>query len=232
MMMAQSLFMLLKKNNPDCHIDVLAPGWSLPLLAHMPEVSGAISSPFQHGEMAFYQRYRLGKSLRVHHYDQTIILPNSMKSALIPYWARIPLRTGFVGEMRYGLVNDTRKLDKASLPKTVMQFTSLGLPARQALPDNIPIPRLASNELDISASLNALNLADAETPVLGLCPGAEFGPAKQWPARHLATLANDRLDQGWQVWLLGSNNDLDVCSDINTSTRAVKTWHAKQSWDR
>ncbi|GBE09187.1 ADP-heptose--LPS heptosyltransferase 2 [bacterium BMS3Bbin11] len=218
MMMAQSLFMLLKQNNPDCCIDVLAPGWSLPLLVHMPEVSEAIRSPFQHGEAGLRQRYLLGKSLRGRHYDQAVILPNSMKSALVPYWARIPLRTGFVGEMRYGLVNDARKLNTDTLPKTVMRFTSLGLPARQTLPENIPLPRLATNELDISASLDTLNLADTHTPVLALCPGAEFGPAKQWPARHLATLANDRLDQGWRVWLLGSDKDVDICASITSST--------------
>jgi len=88
MMMAQSLFMRLKENNPDCRIDVLAPGWSLPVLAHMPEVSEAIRSPFQHGEAALRQRFRLGKSLRDRHYDQAIILPNSMKSALVPFWGR------------------------------------------------------------------------------------------------------------------------------------------------
>ncbi len=219
MMMAQSLFMRLKGNNPGCRIDVLAPGWSLPLLAHMPEVSEAIRSPFQHGEAALHQRYRLGKSLRDRHYDQAIILPNSMKSALVPYWAGIPLRTGFVGEMRYGLVNDARKLNAGALPSTVMRFTSLGLPARQAPPDNIPLPRLTTSALDISASLKTLNLADGDTPVLALCPGAEFGPAKQWPARHMATLANDRLDRGWQIWLLGSDKDVDICTSINSSTK-------------
>jgi len=219
MMMAQSLFMLLKENNPDCCIDVLAPGWSLPLLAHMPEVSEAIRSPFQHGEAALRQRYILGKSLRVRHYDQAIILPNSIKSALVPYWAHIPLRTGFVGEMRYGLVNDVRKLNTEALPKIVLRFISLGLPARQVLPENISHPRLATNEHDISDSLNTLNLVDGDAPVLALCPGAEFGPAKQWPARHLAALANERLDQGWQVWLLGSDKDLDICTSINSSTK-------------
>ena len=219
MMMAQSLFLLLKRNNPACRIDVLAPGWSLPLLAHMPEVSEAIPSPFQHGEAGLRKRYLLGKSLRDRHYDQAIILPNSMKSALVPYWARIPLRTGFVGEIRYGLVNDTRKLNKDILPRTVMRFTSLGLPAGQPLPDNIPLPRLATNAPEISASLNKLNLAIADAPVLALCPGAEFGPAKQWPARHLAALANTRLDQGWQVWLLGSDNDVEICTSINSSTK-------------
>jgi len=133
MMMAQSLFILLKKAHADCQIDVLAPGWSQPLLAHMPEISEAINSPFQHGQAALRKRYLLGKSLRDRHYDQAIILPNSLKSALIPYWARIPLRTGFIGEMRYGLLNDSRKLNRNALPQTVMRFASLGLAENKLL---------------------------------------------------------------------------------------------------
>lgn len=219
MMMAQSLFLLLKENTPDCRIDVLAPGWSLPLLAHMPEVSEAIGSPFQHGEASLRKRYLLGKSLRDRHYDQAIILPNSMKSALLPYWARIPLRTGFVGEMRYGLVNDARKLDREALPKTVMRFASLGLPANQQLSDKIPSPRLETDEKSVSSTLAAFNLGINDAPVLALCPGAEYGPAKQWPAKHFAQLANDRLQQGWQVWLLGSDKDMEICTNIDLATR-------------
>ena len=219
-MMAQSLFRLLKNNNPDCRIDVLAPGWSLPLLAHMHEVSEAICSPFQHGVAAIRQRYLLGKSLRDNRYDQAIILPNSFKSALVPYWARIPLRTGFVGEMRFVLLNDARKLDADALPKTVMRFSSLALPANQPLPDRLPLPRLATNEQDTITSLNAFGLAVGSKQILALCPGAEYGPAKQWPARHMAALAKERLDQGWQVWLLGSDKDLDICSSINSATDA------------
>ena len=218
MMMAQSLFMLLKQANPDCSIDVLAPGWSLPLLAHMPEISDSIASPFQHGEASLRQRYLLGKSLRERHYDQAIILPNSFKSALVPFWARIPLRTGFVGEMRYGLVNDARKLNRVALPKTVMRFASLGLPENQELSDKIPLPRLKTDEQNVSACINALNLTINDAPILALCPGAEYGPAKQWPARHFAQLANDYLDLGWQVWLLGSDKDMTICTDINLAT--------------
>ena len=219
MMMAQSLFLLLKENKPDCLIDVLAPGWSLPLLAHMPEVSEAIGSPFQHGEAGLRKRYLLGKSFRGSHYDQAIILPNSMKSALVPYWARIPLRTGFVGEMRYGLVNDARKLDREALPRTVMRFASLGLPANQPLSDKIPSPHLETDEKSVSASFAALNLGVNDAPVLALCPGAEYGPAKQWPAKHFAQLANDRLEQGWQVWLLGSDKDMEICNNIDLATK-------------
>ena len=218
MMMAQSLFILLKQYKPNCIIDVLAPAWSLPLIAHMPEVSDSIASPFKHGQASLRQRYLLGKSLRSHNYDQAIILPNSFKSALVPYWARIPRRTGFIGEMRYGLVNDARKLDREALPKTVMRFASLAQPADQPLNINIPMPHLETDDKSTFTSLNALNLTAPTTPVLVLCPGAEYGPAKQWPARHFAKLANHYLDLGWHVWLLGSVKDDAISAEINLST--------------
>jgi len=217
MMMAQSLFMLLKKNNPDCRIDVLAPSWSLPILAHMPEVSDSIVSPFQHGAANLRQRYLLGKSLRKRRYDQAIILPNSLKSALVPFWAHIPKRTGFIGEMRYGLINDARKLDRESLPKTVMRFASLAFPAHQPLPD-VPRPRLKTETQEVNASFKSLNLALGDAPVLALCPGAEYGPAKQWPANHFAELAIERIKLGWQILLLGSDKDSDICNRINAAT--------------
>mgnify|MGYP001812016524 FL=1 len=218
MMMAQSLFILLKQHRHDCRIDVLAPSWSIPLLAHMPEVSDTILSPFKHGEAGLRQRYLLGKSLRDRHYEQAIILPNSLKSALVPFWARIPLRTGFTGEMRYGLVNDLRKLDRQKLPRTVMRFAALGLPANQPLPDELPNPQLHTNAEDTQKTFTALSLSMPDVAVLILCPGAEYGPAKQWPAHHFAQLAVEKLKQGWQVWLRGSKNDIPVCTDIDLAT--------------
>ena len=218
MMMAQSLFMLLKQHQPNCRIDVLAPSWSLPLLAHMPEVAAGIVSPFKHGQAALWQRCKLGRSLRERHYAQAIILPNSLKSALVPFCAGIPRRTGFVGEMRYGLLNDARKLDREKLPRTVMRFAALGLPANQQLNAEVPVPRLQTDETSVAKTLQALNIERPQSSLLVLCPGAEYGPAKQWPAQHNAALAREYLDQGWQVWLLGSQQDDAICAEINTAT--------------
>lgn len=216
-MMAQSLFILLKREQPELLIDVLAPEWSLPLLNHMPEVSKAIVSPFKHGELAIADRYRLAKSLRDKGYRQAIVLPNSLKSALVPFWARVPLRTGFVGELRYGLLNDARKLDRKKLTKTVARFVSLGMhPGADVL--NYPRPRLKTHESEIKSTLKKLQLPAPTTELLILCPGAEYGPAKQWPSAHYAELANRYLDQGWNVWLLGSSRDSVISAEINTKT--------------
>ena len=117
MVLAQSLFKLIKQRHPDSRLDVLAPAWTHPLLARMPEVDEAVAAPFAHGRLDLGVRYRLGRQLRTRDYDRAIVLPNSLKSAIVPYIARARVRTGFIGEWRYGLLNDIRRLDKRKLPR-------------------------------------------------------------------------------------------------------------------
>jgi len=218
MVLAQSLFKTLKLNHPNCSIDVAAPGWTLPLLERMPEVSGTIDLPFKHGELALGQRIRLGRSLRARRYNQAILLTNSLKSAILPYFAGIPVRTGFLGEMRYGLLNDIRPLDKTRLVRTVDRFVALGQPVTAALPTPIPEPSLLADRERALYTLDALNLEHPSSRVLGLCPGAEYGEAKRWPAEYYAAVANAALAQGWQVWLFGSEKDIPVTQFINQLT--------------
>ena len=216
MVMAQSLFMMLRATRPNCLIDVLAPGWSLPLLERMPEVRAGIDMPLGHGQLQLGARYRLGRLLHDQHYHQAIVLPNSLKSALVPWWAKIPLRTGYVGELRYGLLNDARRLHKQALRMTVQRFVALGLERGAPLPDPIPSPRLAISERGVQAALahHGLNL-NHNQPMLALCPGAEYGPAKRWPEEYYAELAREYLGRGWRVWLFGSHKDREVCAAIN-----------------
>ena len=144
MVMSQSLYKAIKQQYPDASIDVMAPGWCAPILARMPEVNRSIDMPLGHGEFALGKRYQLGKSLAQQHYDHAYVLPNSAKSALIPWFAGIPTRTGWKGEMRYGLLNDLRPNKKAfqymveryvalAYPRAAMQSSaSLGGSDRQA----------------------------------------------------------------------------------------------------
>lgn len=210
--MAQSLFIALKQSYPDLAIDVLAPKWSLPLLAVMPEVHQGIELPFKHGELKLKPRYQLAKQLRTKQYDWSIVLPNSFKSALIPFWAKIPKRTGFKGELRYGLLNDRRELDKQMLPMTVMRFVALAYP-----PSTYPIqylpPQIKLDSAQLHKVLEQFSL-NSTKPILTLCPGAEYGEAKRWPANYFAIVAEQLLAKGWQVLLLGSNNDQAVCTSI------------------
>lgn len=223
MVLAQSLFKTLKANNPECIIDVAAPAWTLPLLERMPEVSGKIALPFKHKQLAFFERIKFGKTLKNQGYTQAIILTNSFKSALLPWAAGIKQRTSYLGEMRYGLINDIRPLDKTKLKKTVERFVNLGLAAGQVLPASTPNPAMTSNLANALASLNKLGLPQPNTKVLGLCPGAEYGEAKRWPAEYYAEVANVALGKGWQVWLFGSEKDHPVTTTINqlTQNRAV-----------
>ncbi|MBX9676834.1 MAG: lipopolysaccharide heptosyltransferase II [Methylotenera sp.] len=219
MVLAQSLFKTLKAKNPNCIIDVAAPAWTLPLLERMPEVNSKIALTFKHGELAFWQRIAFGKSLKQAGYTQSIILTNSFKSALLPWAAGIKQRTSFLGEMRYGLINDIRPLDKAVLKKTVERFVSLGLKPNETLPTLIPNPQLVTSPQAAFATLAKLNIATPQYKVLGLCPGAEYGEAKRWPAEYYAEVANDSLNKGWQVWLFGSDKDISVTSQINQITQ-------------
>ena len=218
MVLAQSLFKVLKLNNPNCIIDVAAPAWTLPLLERMPEVNKGIALPFKHGQFALFERIRFGKSLRKEAYTQAIILTNSLKSAILPFAANIPLRTSFLGEMRYGLLNDIRELDKTKLPRTVDRFVSLGLNKNTSLPANIPNPSLIANKENALAALKKLGIALPNCKVLGLCPGAEYGEAKRWPIEYYAEVARDALSKGWQVWLFGSGKDISVTNAINQLT--------------
>ena len=218
MVMAQVLFTFLKQQYPSAIIDVLAPDWSRALLERMPEVRRAIAMPLGHRQLGLKQRWQLGKSLRAERYDQAIVLPNSWKSALIPFAARIAQRTGWCGEMRYGLLNDKRYLDKMALPLMVQRFLALGLPKHAALPSDFTEPTLKITSYSISQALAKFNLS-VEKPILALCPGAEFGPAKRWPAKHFAAIAEEKIKSNWQVWLFGSVKDQLVAQEIQQLTQ-------------
>lgn len=213
MVMAQSLFFALQQRHGEVSIDVLAPDWTSPLLERMPQVRRALVMPLGHGRLGLSERRRLGKSLQGEGYDQAIVLPNSLKSALVPWFARIPLRTGWLGEMRYGLLNDCRPLDKQAFPLMVQRFVALAWPRAGEAPEICAPPALLANSLALPGLRAKLGL-DAERPVLVCCPGAEYGPSKQWPAASFAALVREAVSKGWQVWIVGSARDREVAGKI------------------
>lgn len=220
MIMTQALFALLKQRHPDVIIDVLAPEWSRPILARMPEIRNTLTLSLQHGELQLKKRYQLGQQLKTECYDQAIIIPNSFKAALIPFWAAIPKRTGWRGEMRWGLVNDLRLLDKKQLPRIVQRFVALGLAADEPLPATLPQPTLQIDATLRTETLAKFNL-NIDKPVLALCPGAEYGPSKRWPPTHFAQVALAKLAEGWQVWLFGSAKEQELTAAIQQATQAT-----------
>lgn len=214
MVMAQSLFITLSNRQPAPAVDVIAPEWSLPLLQRMPEVRRAIPLPVRHGELGLAKRWRLGRSLRGNRYQQAIVLPRSAKAALPAVAAGVPQRTGYRGEYRYGLLNDIRPLDRTTLYRTVDRFVALGHSVDAPQPPPIPQPTLAISEEGRRIARAALQLDTNDAPVLALCPGAEYGPSKRWPAEYFAEVARDHLEAGWQVWLFGSHKDQPITGAI------------------
>lgn len=214
MLMSQSLYRHLKQQNPEREIDVLAPNWCRPVLARMPEVNQAIEMPVGHGSLQWGLRKEIGQQLSQTNYEQAFILPNSLKSALIPWFAGIPKRTGWRGEMRYGLLNDLRRLDKATFPLMVQRYVALaqekGMPAISK--ESILKPKLSIDHELLSQTLNAFKLDTQQA--IAFCPGAEFGPAKRWPDYHYADLAKALIAGGHQIWLFGSQKDQEACQQI------------------
>ncbi|AEF53830.1 lipopolysaccharide heptosyltransferase II [Marinomonas posidonica] len=208
MVMAQSLFITIKQQEPDAIIDVIGPNWSVPILARMPEIRNAIVLPTNHGEWGIKTRFKIGKDLRSENYNKAIVIPRSWKSALIPFFAQIPHRVGFKGEQRYVLLNERRKLDKTILNQTVKRFVSLGTKSDEAYPPRtLPQPKLIVDKANQAEQFKTHGLSNR--PAVALMPGAEFGPSKQWPISHFRELAKKLIEKGYQVWVLGGPKDQD-----------------------
>jgi heptosyltransferase-2 len=212
-LLAQPLFARLRQKLPGVEIDALAPGWTAPVLRRMPEINEVIEAPFGHGELKLSARRRLGLALRSRGYAEAIVLPNTFKSALIPFFAGIPRRTGFVGELRYGLLNVAHKLDAKRLPLMVERYAQLA--EKPGEPPARPLAQvgLRVDEANRLVVLNRLGLSRAK-PVAAFCPGAEYGPSKRWPARHFASLAKKLAAKGNAVWLIGSEKDRAIGDEI------------------
>lgn len=203
--LSEPLVALLREPYREPIVDVLAPPWCAPVYARMRGVGRVIESPLAHGRLDLALRRKLGAELRSQRYTRAIVLPNSWKSALAPWLAGIPRRTGYRGEFRHGLLNDIRPLDAKALPRLVDRFAALAASPGRLVPMP-PAPVLVPDVANRNRALRELRLT-GKTPVAALCPGAEFGPAKRWPPNHYADLAARFLAQGLRVWLVGSPND-------------------------
>ncbi len=208
----------LIKATSDTAIDVVAPPWVMPVYQRMAEVSRVIENPFGHGDLKLTARRAFGKKLADGGYSHAYVLPNSFKSALIPWFADIQTITAYRGESRGWLVSDCRRLDKTSLPTMAERFAWLAGPATQTTPiAKLPEPSLPVDKSNRDQTIAKFKL-DTTTPILALCPGAEYGPAKRWPASHFVKLAQTHLDKGRQVWLFGGKGDLSIATEINRLT--------------
>jgi heptosyltransferase-2 len=214
-LMAQPLLAALKKAGAG-PLDVLAPRALEALFRAMPEIDAVIPTDFAHGRLQWGERMRLARALRAAHYQRAIVLPNSFKSALIVRLAAIEERVGYVGERRGILLNQTQPTPGRDTPMVERYLRLSGLNA----------PPGARPELAVSPQKGAETIArhglDPERPLYALCPGAEYGPAKRWPARHFAALADSlhEREPESQIVILGSANDRPIATDITSQASA------------
>lgn len=215
MVMAQTLFKVLRQQYADLTLDVISPPWPYDLLQRMPEVNNHYKIELERGKLGWQARRQLANKLKNTHYNLAITMPITWKSALNGYWCGAPKRTGYLGEMRYGLLNDKRKLDKEKLPYMVQRYVYLGLNADADIPalNEIPQPKFSVDEKNIARWRQKLAL-DKDKPLVALMPGAEFGPAKRWPTENYAEIAKDLIQQGCTVTLLGSPKDFATAKEI------------------
>jgi heptosyltransferase-2 len=203
-LMAQPLLARLQDKTAGLELDMLAPEWVAPVARRMPQVREVITVPFRHGGLQLRERWRVGRALRERGYQQAIVLPNSWKSALVPFFARIPLRSGYVGESRYGLLN--RVYRKSGDPMT-LHYARLSEAPGSVIEQPLPLPRLLASAADVQVTMQRFGLAGRYAV---LCPGAEYGPAKRWP--YFGELSA-RLRM--QAVILGSGNDAQAARGLS-----------------
>lgn len=211
--MTQPLYRRLHQLHPNCQIDVFAPKWSMAVFERMPEIRRVIENPFGHGALRLRERWHMGRNLSG--YDQVIVLPNSLKSAIVAAATGAKQRTGYIGEMRYILLNDLHKLNKQALPLMVDRYTALAGEFSGSSQ-----PRLQINAASQTAALTAHGL-NKNKKIMALCAGAEYGAAKRWLPEHFAATARHYADLGWQIWLFGSQKDFEISEEINRLSGSV-----------
>lgn len=218
--LSEPLIALLRDPLHEPIVDVLAPLWCAPVYARIRGIGRIIENPLGHRELGFAKRRKLARSLRANRYTRALVLPNSFKSALIPWLAGIPKRIGYAGEGRALLLTDSRRLDREALPRLVDRFVALAAKRGELVPTSAA-PTLVPDATNRAAAVRALGIA-TRRPIAILCPGAEFGPAKRWPSEHFSALARRLLDSGYAVWLVGSPNDRAAARPIASALPKVR----------
>ena len=204
---------LLRARFPGRPIDMLATATVAPLLDYMPGIRKGIVVDLPRKRLALGQHRALAERLRAEGYGHALVMPRTWKSALAPYLAGIPLRTGFVGEARFGLINDLR-FGERRLPRMADRCAALALSAGATLPAEWPMPELRVPAPELTAWRQRLGLAADSRPVLAFAPGA-VGPSKRWP--YYADLARRLAGEGGRVWVVGGPGEKDLAAEMARS---------------
>jgi heptosyltransferase-2 len=210
---------LLRARFPDSPIDVLTTAIVAPLLDYMPGVRKGIVWDLPRKRLAFAQHRALAARLRPEGYGRALVMPRTWKSALAPWLAGIPERTGFAGESRFVLLNDVRWGERA-LPRMVDRCAALALPTGATLPTEYPLPQLEVPDATIAAWRQRLGLAAAGR-VAAFAPGA-VGPSKRWPAGSYAEAARRLVAEGFSVWVVGGPGETALAAEIAAGSERVR----------
>jgi heptosyltransferase-2 len=221
MVLAEPLTRLLRRLYPKAAIDMLVPPGTAALVPFMPEVRAVLSTPYAPGDLALLARWRLSRRLRQENYDLAILLPNSVKSALVPFLAGIPKRVGYAREGRALLLTEARWLDRRRLVRRIDRFLALALPEAATPPFDAPAPALLVPDDAIDQALESLGLERPAGRLLLLVPGTDDATAKRWPTAHFAALARHHHAAGGSVWLLGSAGSRKATAAVQTEAGGV-----------
>ena len=207
-----SVVKLLRAQAPDRPVDMVASTLCAPLADYMPGVRKAIVADLPRRQLGFALQQQLAEQLRDAGYGRALVMSRKWKAALAPWLAGIPLRTGFIGEMRFGLLNDVRSGERA-LPRMIDRMGALALPKGAALPSEWPLPELKVPRDEIERWRARRGLENDAKPIVTLSPGA-VGEGKAWPPGHYAALARELIKDGASVWMLGGPNETSIAREI------------------
>jgi heptosyltransferase-2 len=215
--------LLRKLSSSGGELSVLATPWVAPVYRAMLNIEQVIEADFSHGKLELSLRLAIAKQLKKEAFQQVFVLPNSWKSILIPLLAKIPKIFAYKGEFRSPLLSEfLPNPPKKNRPPMVAHY--LHLAHLIGLHDDdsgahLLQPRLQVNSLEQQNALNVIS-SFPQPNFYVLAPGAEFGPAKQWPSKHFSELANQLLnhDPDSCVVLMGSSKDRGICDEIIQNT--------------
>jgi heptosyltransferase-2 len=215
-----SVVKLLRARWPERPVDLLTSANNAPLLAYMPGVRQGIVFDLPRRRLPLGQYVALAARLRAENYGTALVMLRTWKAALPPFLARIPERTGFVGEWRFGLLNDLR-WNERRLPRMIDRCAALALPKDAALPPEWPQPELVVSPNELAEWRDQGGLGGDPQPIIALAPGA-VGTGKRWPAAHFATLARQFAADGAAVWIVGGRNETALAGEIAAAAPRVR----------
>jgi heptosyltransferase II len=210
-----SVVRLLRDQIPERPVDIVSSALCAPLADYMPGVRRAIVMDLPRGRLALALQQKLASLLRQADYGQALVMSRKWKAALAPWLAGIPVRTGFAGEFRFGLLNDVR-FGERRLPRMIDQMGTLALPKDASLPSELPLPELKVPHHELESWRAQRGLANEASPIITLSPGA-VGAGKAWPPGHYAELSRALTKDGASVWIVGGPNETSLAKQIATA---------------